>query len=405
MIKRWAENRLNELLRLRRGVNLTGARQVGKSTLAGFVQPPHVRRYTLDDKDIRRSAADDPSGFVRHASGETLIIDEIQKVPDLLDAIKIVLDGDNAPGQYLLTGSSNLRFAKAVKDSLAGRLGWLRLRTLSLGEINGTQPNFLTRAFDRSFAPLYPEITKRDAIRLAFQGGYPEPREFGLQDRRDWFRTYMSDLLTKDVKDVTEVRKVEVLKTAATWLLAHSAQFVAVDELAAKTSISKETAGSYLEALRALFLFDRVPSYAKSDYDMIGKRPKWIATDAALVANLLNWNEEDVYLDETRNGKLIETWVYHQLAAIADASGDYEISHYRDNRRREIDFLIERSDGALLGVEVKAGSVAASDFKHLKWFAENIAKKPFTGIVIHSGKDVLPFGDGFYSVPFAALAQ
>lgn len=405
MIKRWAESRLDELLKVRRGVNLTGARQVGKSTLACLVQPQHVRRYTLDDKDVRRSAADDPSGFVRHAPGETLVIDEIQKVPDLLDSIKIVLDGDNTPGQYLLTGSSNLRFAKAVKDSLAGRLGWLRLRTLSLGEINGAQPNFLARAFDRSLAPHYPEITKRDAIHYAFQGGYPEPREYGLRDRRDWFKTYMSDLLTKDIKDVTEVRKVEVLKTAATWLFAHTSQFVAIDELAAKTSISKETAANYLEALRALFLFDRVPPYAKSDYDMIGKRPKWVATDTALVANLLDWNEEDVYLDETRNGKLVETWVYHQLAAIADVSGDYEISHYRDNRRREIDFLIERSDGALLGVEVKAGSVSASDFKHLKWFAENVAKKSFTGIVIHSGKDVLPFGEGFYSVPFAALAD
>ena len=405
MIKRWIERRLNELLKVRRGVNLTGARQVGKSTLAGFVQPPHARRYTLDDKDIRRSAADDPGGFVRHTPGEMLIIDEIQKVPDLLDAIKIVLDEDNTPGQYLLTGSSNLRFAKSITDSLAGRLGWLRLRTLSLGEIQGSQPTFLSRAFDHALNSRYPEITKRDAIHLAFQGGYPEPREYGLRDRRDWFKTYVSDLLTKDIRDVTEVRKVEVLRAAALWLFAHSSQFVAIDELAAKTSISKETAGNYLEALRALFLFDRVPSYAKSDYEMLGKRPKWVATDAALMANLLDWNEDDVYLDESQNGKFIETWVYQQLAAIADASGDYEISHYRDNRKREIDFLIERSDGALLGVEVKAGSVAASDFKHLKWFAVNVAKKPFTGIVIHSGKDVLPFGEGFYSVPFSALAE
>lgn len=404
MIKRWAEERLNELLKVRRGVNLTGARQVGKSTLAGLIQPRQVRRYTLDDKGIRRSAADDPNGFVRHAPGETLVIDEIQKVPDLLDSIKIILDGDNTPGQYLLTGSSNLRSTKAVKDSLAGRLGWLRLRTLSLGEINGSQPTFLHRAFDRSFAPQYPEITKRDAIHLAFQGGYPEPRKYSSRDRRDWFRTYLDDLLTKDIKDVTEVRKVGVLKASALWLLAHSAQFVAVDELAAKTALSKETAGNYLEALQALFLFDRVPSFAKSDYDMLGKRPKWVATDAALMANLLDWNEEDVYLDESRNGKFIETWVYQQLATLADVGGEYEISHYRDNRKREIDFLIERSDGALLGVEVKAGAVSASDFKHLKWFAENVAGKSFTGIVIHSGKDVLPFGEGFYSVPFSALA-
>ena len=137
---------------------------------------------------------------------------------------------------------------------------------------------------------------------------------------------------------------------------------------------------------------------------MIGKRPKWVATDAALMANTLGWNEEEVDLNENRNGKFVETWVYQQLSAIADASGDYEITHYRDGRKREIDFIVQRDDGALLGIEVKAGAASSSDFKHLKWFAQNIAKGPFTGIVLHSGKDVLRFGEGFYSVPFGALA-
>jgi len=404
MIKRWHENRLAELMRVRRGVNLTGARQSGKSTLAGMVDLPNVRRYTLDDKEIRRSAADDPHGFVRHEKGESLIIDEIQKVPDLLDAIKIELDGDNAPGQYLLTGSSNLRFAKSVKDSLAGRLGWLRLRTLSLGEIRGHAPTFLDVAFDRAFRSSYDEMTKRDAIHEAFVGGYPEPRAYSVRDRRDWYATYLDDVLTKDVRDVTEIRKVEILKATAAYLLAHSAQFITLDELSAKAAISKETALNYMDALRALYLFDRVPAFAKSDYEMIGKRPKWVATDAALMANTMGWTEEAVYLDESRNGKFIETWVYQQLAAIAEASGGYEITHYRDGRKREIDFIVQRDDGALLGIEVKAGAASTGDFKHLKWFAQNIAKGPFTGIVLHSGKDVLRFGEGFYSVPFGALA-
>lgn len=393
-------------MRVRRGVNLTGARQAGKSTLAGMIGLPHARRYTLDDKEIRRSAADDPSGFVYHEQGETLVIDEIQKVPDLLDSIKIVVDGDNTPGQYLLTGSSNLRFAKAVKDSLAGRLGWLRLRTLSLGEMHGHNPAFLEVAFNRGFDTSYEGISKRDVIHEAFSGGYPEPRSYSIRDRRDWYANYLNDVLTKDIKDVTEIRKVEILKSTASWLLAHSAQFITLDELAAKAGLSKETAQNYMEALRALYLFDRVPAYAKTDYDMIGKRPKWVATDAALMANTLGWSEEEVYLDENRNGKFVETWVYQQLAAIAEASGghDYEITHYRDGRKREIDFLVQRDDGALLGIEVKAGAASSGDFKHLKWFAQNIANTPFTGIVLHSGKDVLRFGEGFYSVPFGALA-
>ena len=405
MTRRWLENRLIDMMNVRRGVNLTGVRQSGKTTLAGMVKLPKARHYTMDDKEIRRSAADDPKGFVKHSDGETLVIDEVQKVPDLLDAIKIVLDGNNDHGQYLLTGSSNLRFIKAVRDSLAGRLGWLRLRTLSLGEMRGNGHSFLVSALNRDFKSEYPEIDKRQAIELAFRGGYPEPLDYSTKDRRDWFKTYLNDLLTKDIHDVTEVRKLSVLKTAATWLLSHSSQFFALDELAAKTSLAKETANSYLEALRALYLFDCVPAYAATDYGLVGKRPKWIATDAALMANILDWNEDDVYLDQNRSGKLIETWVYQQLAAIAEADGDCEISHYRDAKKREIDFMVKREDGALLGIEVKSGAVSSSDFAHLKWFAANLAEKPFTGIVIHSGKDVLPFGDGFYAVPFSALSE
>ena len=188
--------------------------------------------------------------------------------------------------------------------------------------------------------------------------------------------------------------------------MAHSAQFFAIDELAAKVSLAKETVLNYLEALKALYLFDSVPAFSKSDYDLLGKRPKWFATDASLLANILSWNEDEVYLDQSRNGKLIETWVYQQLAAMADVGGTYGISHYRDGKKREIDFVVERDDGNLLGIEVKSGAVGSSDFSNLKWFAANIAKgTPFTGIVVHSGKDVLPFGDGFYAVPFAALAE
>ena len=194
------------------------------------------------------------------------------------------------------------------------------------------------------------------------------------------------------------------MRRVANSLVAHSAQFLAVNELSAKAELAKVTLQNYIAALKALYLFDAVPAWTKTDYDRIGKREKLFATDSALVANLLGWNEDNAYIDENKNGKLVETWVYNQLAAIAETGLDYSISHYRDSNKREIDFIVERSDGALLGVEVKAGAtISPADFKHLKWFAKNLAKGEFTGIVLYSGEHTLRFGEGFYAVPLAAL--
>lgn len=365
----------------------------------------NARRWSLDDDVILRAAADDPHGFVKHGIGETIVIDEIQKVPELLNAIKMVVDHDNAKGQYLLTGSANIRFAKMVRDSLAGRLGVVRLRQLAFAEINGGKPDFLDIAFRRGFDGLdFCGFGKRDVLRLAFEGGYPEARELPCADRQEWFKAYLDDLLTKDVQDITEIRKIETLRKVATSLLAHSAQFIAVNEVSAKIELAKQTLQNYISALKALYLFDAVPAWAKSDYELIGKREKVFATDSALVANILRWHEDETYIDESKNGRLVETWVYNQLAAIADVSSGFSISHYRDSSKREIDFVVERNDGALLGIEVKAGSSPCmEDFKHLKWFAKNLAKGEFTGIVLYSGEHTLRFGEGFYAVPLAAL--
>lgn len=405
MVKRWMIKDVVSAMGVRRGVNLTGARQVGKSTLTEMLELPHAKRFTFDDKFVREAAQNDPYGFVKHGEGQCLVIDEVQKVADVLDGIKMILDRDNTPGQYLLTGSSNIRFAHQVKDSLAGRLRTIRLRSLAYGEIRGNEPTFLERAFARDFLSDYPALDKRSVLHLAFQGGYPESREYDSAERRNWYHDYLTDILTKDVSDVTEIRKLSVLKEMALWLLVRSAQFFTMDGLSTRVQIAKETADAYLKTLEALYLFDSVPAWSKSDYDLMLKRPKWFATDAGLMANILDWDEESVYLDEQRNGHFVETWVYQQLASIAAASGEYAISQYRDAKKREIDFLVERPEGGLLGIEVKAGAASLSDFKHLKWFAATLAPGEFTGIVLYSGNHVLRFGEGFYAVPLSALGE
>lgn len=405
MITRWQLAELKHKLSYRRGVHLTGVRQSGKSTLAEMLQLEKSRHYTLDNKMIRAVAEGDPNGFVKHAAGETLIIDEVQKVPELLDSIKMVVDEDNSRGQYLLTGSSNLLFAKAVKDSLAGRLGKIRLRPLAFGEIRGNAPNFLDCVFSGTLTKTYDAIDKREVIDLAMTGGYPEPMTFSTSERKTWFREYVDDILNKDVQDVTEIRKLDVLRAMTQWLAAHSAQFFSIDELSSKVGVSKVTVENYLLALQALYLFDAVPAWSKSEYASLGKRPKWIVGDTGLMGAMLGWTPEGIYLDESKSGKFIESWVYQQLAAIAEVSGEYEISQYRDNSKREIDFMVERSDGAILGVEVKAGNVSSDDFKHLKWFKTNLAKGQFIGIVLYSGHEVFSFGENLLAVPLSALGN
>lgn len=406
MIRRWQDANLLSALKNRRAVHLTGARQCGKTTLASTFPSPSYRNITLDDAAYLVAAQMDPAGFVNRQPGETLIIDEVQKAPELLNAIKIQLDHDNSRGQYLLTGSSNLRFAKAVKDSLAGRLGTIRLRTLSRGEIQGSNGNFLKQAFSRNFPVDVSGFDKREIIRLAFCGGYPEVLDLKDGGRRGWFEDYIHDLLVKDIRDITEIRKVDALRKVANWLLAHSSKFFEMNDLCTKAQLAKETASNYLAALQSLYVFDGVAPWSSNDYARLGKRTKYFASDPGLVANLLGWSEERAYIDGDASRKLVETWVYHELASLVDLDQSYALTQYRDSDKREIDFIVEGLDDATLGIEVKAGSVVnPSDFTHLKWFARNLAKGSFTGIVLYTGHATLRFGEGFFAVPMGALTM
>ena len=202
MIDRWKLSDVVESLRYRRIVHITGARQCGKTTLAALAPLASVRRYTMDNDNLRETAADNPIEFTERKVGETLVIDEIQKVPELLNAIKIHVDKSQERGQYLLTGSSSLDFMRKSADSLAGRMHSVRLRTLTLGEVNGNPPTFLDAAFRREFKPPAVKMGKRDIIHRAFQGGYPETIDFPGNVRRDWYENYVNTLIARDVKNV-----------------------------------------------------------------------------------------------------------------------------------------------------------------------------------------------------------
>lgn len=402
---RWQKHAVEQAIKTRRIVLLVGARQCGKTTLAKQLVSNETAYLTLDDITLREAATSDPQGFVQHKL-KTLIIDEIQRVPSLLPAIKKVVDEETRSGQYLLTGSANIQALPSAQESLAGRVSKVRLRPLSQGEITGTLPNFLTYVFAQSFDFQWKFYEKEAIVDMAFRGGFPEILTLERQDRKKWHKDYIDALLERDLRDVAAINKYDAMGELITILAAWSSKFMDLSSIASGLSIRRPTVEAYLNALEALYLVETVSPWTKTDYGRIGKQQKLFMTDSGLMSSLLAWKSDQIKFDSDRLGKLMETFIFNELAAQIDASnGEYELYHYRDREKREIDFLIEREDQSLLGIEVKSSlSVQKKDFSHLIWFQDNLAKdKDFVGIVLYSGNLPLSFGQNLWAIPISML--
>jgi uncharacterized protein len=403
---RWQLKNLIAAMKTRRVLLITGARQCGKTTLAKQLGVVSNTYRTLDDLATRRLAEIDPKSFLSH-SGDTLLIDEIQKVPELLSAIKMVVDNDTRPGQFVLTGSADISSIPSVKESLAGRIRKLRLRPLSEGEIVNSKPTFLEQAFAQSFTDHFIPYTRDQLIEIAFRGGFPEAVRLEPSERAIWHRDYLNALLDKDLQDIAKIQRISSMNELVQILAAWSGKYMDVSAMSSNLSISRPTLETYINALNTLYVIETLQPWTHTDYARIGKPKKTFMTDSGLMSSCLQWNIDQVRLDVDRSGKLIETFVFNEIASQIDASnGKYKLYHYRDREQREIDFLIERgSDSALLGIEVKAGSVIGqSDFKHLKWFKKNLAKdRIFVGITLYTGELVGAIDQGLWALPFGVL--
>ena len=407
--KRWQTDSIKEALKHRRVVVVSGARQTGKTTLSkqAITSGKLAGDYrSLDDTDMLDFALSDPKGFVINKSG-TMVIDEIQKAPKLIPEIKQAVDKTNRPGQYLLTGSANILTLPTVSDSLAGRAKYIRLRPLTVGEILGKKAVFLKRAFDKNFPAKITGYNKIDIIDLAFRGGYPEAVAINNPCRRkDWYSDYLKTIITRDLKDIANIRRQDTLQSLFGILASWSAKFMELSQISAALSVNKITLDSYINTLVLMFMFEKVSPWLKTDYERIGRRSKFYATDTGIMTSFLGWNPKNVFTDTDRSGKLIETFVFQELSAQIDLENKYSLFQYRDRLNREIDFLVEREDGVLLGIEVKAAhNVSKSDFKAQQWFAENILKneKSYTGMVLYSGDRTIQFAENLLAVPIASL--
>ncbi len=405
LYRRWQRRTIEQALLTRRVALLVGARQCGKTTLAKELVREDVAYRTLDDLSARQIAETDPHGFVKHA-GKTLIIDEVQRAPALLSAIKMKVDEDTRAGQYLLTGSADIQSSPGARESLAGRIRKIRLRPLARGEILGASPDFLDRAFKRDFGQPSRAYDRDALLDISFAGGFPEAILLTGTERREWHRDYMDAIIERDLRELGRIRRREAMRDLVWSLAAWSGKFMDVSAIGSGLSITRPTVETYINSLEALHVVERLRPWKRTDYARVGRRSKLFMTDSGLMSSILGWNRDQVHMDADRSGKLIETFMFNEIAAQTDAcAGKYGLFHYRDRGKREIDFLIEREDGALLGIEIKAGSaIGTNDFRNLRWFGDNIANdRQFTGIVLYSGEIAGSMGRGLWAVPFGTI--
>lgn len=388
-----------------RVVLVTGARQAGKSTLvAGLAGHAGTEWRNLDRTPIRQAALADPDGFVD--TDGPLVIDEVQRVPELLLSIKALVDEDPRPGRFLLTGSARLLGMRAVPDLLPGRTEAVELWPFSHGEIDGRPDGFIDAIFAHG-----PELAhtstsgRRDYAARLTRGGFPEAVAREGRRRERFFDSYVADLITRDVMQLSEIEKTHEIRTLLRLLAGRSGQLLNANALAGEVGLSAKTVQRYLALLEEVFLIKRVPARSRNLGNRAVHAPKVAFVDSGVAANLLGADERSLIRPGSPVGPLMEGFVVMELARQLGWSAERaELFHYRTKDKVEVDAVLENRQGQVVGIEVKAGAtVRAEDFRGLRHLAERLGDAFVAGLVLYAGGRTLSFDPKFRAMPISAL--
>ncbi len=390
-------------------VLISGARQTGKTTLVrSLLNPGNQFRYeTLDDVGVLASVKEDPAGFIRQFR-EPVIIDEVQRAPEIFLPIKQAVDSQQKPGMFILTGSANVFTLPRLSDSLAGRMVILTLWPLSQDELMGARGDLISKVFDEEFSLTKPSpMTRQDLLSRIVAGGYPRALAARSSSNRSlWFQSYVSELLERDVRDLSQVKSLTEFPTLLRVLAARSSTLLNLSEISRTTGLQQDTLKRYFSMLQALFLVIPQPAWTANVGRRLTKTPKTTMNDSGLLAHLAGINEQRLTQDNLLLGQALETFVVSELRKQATWSDtQVDIFHFRDVKGYETDIVLENQAGEIVGIEVKAAATLRwDDFKGLEKLRETAGKRFKRGILIYTGDNVLSF-KGHYSVPIQCLWQ
>ena len=434
---RSVERRLVEALEDSPVVLIHGPRQCGKTTLAQatcapkyltwqgdratWLGTPPARGHSLQSRDYdyfsfddpvtRDGARADPMGFVAELP-ERVVLDEVQRVPELFEAIKIAVDRQRVPGRFLLTGSTNVLLVPRLSDSLAGRLQIVALHPLTQYELtsqsDSSHPDadFLSALFGEGFPVFRCERLGVELVEKIVAGGYPAALTRPTARRlANWYRDYVEALVQRDVQDLTRVRSLDVLPRLLRAAAAQTAQLFNLSSLASPFELSRPSIGDYVTLLERLFLLERLPAWHGNRLKRLVKSPKLHLTDTGIAAALLGANVKALAADRTLLGHFLETFVYQELRRQASwHEAPTEFFHFRNKDGVETDIVIEQTSGTVAGVEIKAAAtVNSTDFRGLRKLEKTVGDRFVRGIVLYDGETSIPFGDRFHAVPMSRL--
>jgi predicted AAA+ superfamily ATPase len=385
-------------------VLLTGARQTGKTTLARAIADarPGGAYVTLDDATTLEAARADPVALLASLPPRA-VIDEVQRAPDLLLAMKALIDRDRRPGRFLLTGSADVLAMPRVAESLAGRMEVATLWPLSQGELHGVEERFV----DTVFAGRPPHGQgDADVVDRVLRGGYPEAVARPRPDRRRaFFDGYVATLLQRDVRDLANVEHPAALRRLLQLVSVRTGSILNRADLGRTLGVPASTLERYLAILRTLYLVQEVPAWASNRGKRLVRAPRLHVADTGLAASLSGIGPHVLDRDRTLLGPLLESFVAAELRKqSAWSEARPQLHHFRTHAGREVDLVLEDSRGRVVGIEVKAAAtVSASDFDGLRALAETAGKAFVQGILLHTGGATVPFGPHLTAAPIDAL--
>lgn len=405
-IPRYLAPRLREALADTPVVLVHGPRQSGKTTLARAVGKARGYDYfSFDDESARAAVARDPAGFVADLPGR-VILDEVQRVPTLFTALKAAVDRKRTPGRFILTGSANVLLVPALADSLAGRMGILRLHPLAQCELAGKPPGFLDALFSGAIRTRVSERLGEALAGRIVAGGYPAALARRAAPRRAaWYRDYVETQVQRDVRDLSRLRSLDALPRLLAVAAGFTARLLNVADLAGPFQLTRQTIHDYVTLLERVFLLERLPPWHSNHLSRLVKTPKLHMGDTGLACALLGLDASLLQRNRESLGPLLETFVLQELKRQASWHPQpVSFYHFRDRDGVEVDIVMERGAGMLAGIEVKAAAtVSAADFRGLRKLKQAAGKRFTKGIVLYDGEISASFGEGFYAVPIRRL--
>lgn len=336
-----------------------------------------------------------------------VILDEVQRVPEILLPIKQDVDKHSLYGRYALTGSANPLLIPKLGDSLAGRMQILNLWPLSQGELTGIKESFIKDAFATSFKHISSNTPdKKEIIRKLLLGGYPEMQmEKTTRQRALWCSGYINTILQKDVQDLARIEGLAHLPHLLQLLATRCAGLMNVAQLSRDCAIPVTTIHRYLQLLQTLFLTIQQPAWSQNLGTRLIKSPKIYLVDTAILSYLLEADEERLLANSQMTGNIMENFIVAELHKQASWSEKRcQLFHFRTANGVEVDIVLENSAGKIVGIEVKSSeTVRSDDFSGLRYLQNLVGENFIRGIVVYLGDKQIPFGEGMIATPISRI--